>query len=167
MQKKKILVIYETAGGGHQAAARAIDGAVAQMYPGEFEIVLMPVRAATDSQRVSHLMDVYNHLLKIKPDDPSVLSNLGLSYVLTKELPKAEATLRRAHQLAPNDSRIRQNLGLALGLQGRFAEAEAIVQADLPPDEAAANVAYLKSMLSSGQAGKTAAGQRNAALPRS
>ena len=35
-----------------------------------------------------------------------------------------------------------------VGLQGRFAEAESIVKADLPPDEAAANVAYLKQMLS-------------------
>jgi Flp pilus assembly protein TadD len=109
----------------------------------------------------------YASALKIKPDDPSVLSNLGLSYVLTKELPKAEATLRHAQQLAPGDSRIRQNLGLALGLQGRFAEAEAIVQADLPPEEAAANVAYLKDMLSSGQAGKTAARPRSTVPPRS
>jgi Flp pilus assembly protein TadD len=37
---------------------------------------------------------------------------------------------------------------LVVGLQGRFAEAETIVKADLPPDEAAANVAYLKQMLS-------------------
>jgi Flp pilus assembly protein TadD len=43
---------------------------------------------------------------------------------------------------------VRQNLGLVIGLQGRFAEAEAIVKADLPADEAAANVAYLKEMLS-------------------
>ena len=43
---------------------------------------------------------------------------------------------------------MRQNLGLVVGLQGRFAEAESIVKADLPPDEAAANVAYLKEMLS-------------------
>jgi Flp pilus assembly protein TadD len=35
-----------------------------------------------------------------------------------------------------------------VGLQGRFAEAEAIARADLPPDEAANNVAYLKQMLS-------------------
>ena len=42
---------------------------------------------------------------------------------------------------------MRQNLGLVIGLQGRFAEAETIVKADLPPDEAAANVAYLKEML--------------------
>ena len=43
---------------------------------------------------------------------------------------------------------MRQNLGLVVGLQGRFAEAETIVKADLPADEAAANVAYLKQMLS-------------------
>ena len=46
------------------------------------------------------------------------------------------------------DARVRQNLGLVVGLQGRFAEAESIVKADLPPEEAAANVAYLKEMLS-------------------
>jgi Flp pilus assembly protein TadD len=46
---------------------------------------------------------------------------------------------------------VRQNLALVVGLQGRFAEAESIVKADLPPDEAAANVAYLKQMLSGRQ----------------
>jgi Flp pilus assembly protein TadD len=32
-------------------------------------------------------------------------------------------------------------------MHGRFPEAEEIVKADLPPDQAAANVAYLKEML--------------------
>jgi Flp pilus assembly protein TadD len=82
------------------------------------------------------------------PDHPSVLSNLGLSYVLSKELPRAEDTLRRAHRLAPTDLRVRANLALAVGLQGRFAEAEKIVRADLPPAEAAANVTQLKQLLS-------------------
>ena len=45
------------------------------------------------------------------------------------------------------DARVRQNLALVVGLQGRFAEAETIVKADLPADEAAANVAYLSEML--------------------
>ena len=85
--------------------------------------------------------------LKIVPDHPSVLSNLGLSYVLSKELPRAEETLRRAHSLAPTDPRVRANLALAVGLQGRYAEAEKIVKADLPPAEAAANVAQLKQLL--------------------
>jgi Flp pilus assembly protein TadD len=89
----------------------------------------------------------YASALRIVPDEPSVLSNLGLSYVLSRDLPKAEATLRKAHGSAGADARVRQNLGLVVGLQGRFGEAEEIVKADLPAEEAAANVAYLKQML--------------------
>src|SRR6202049_2856167 len=89
----------------------------------------------------------YASALKIAPDEPSVLSNLGLSYVLSKELPKAEEILRRAYANGKADARVRQNLALVIGLQGRFAEAETIVRADLPEDEAAANVAILKQML--------------------
>ena len=89
----------------------------------------------------------YLTALKIVPDEPSVLSNLGLSYALAKDLRNAEATLRRAAARRPVDPRVRQNLALVVGLQGRFAEAEAIARADLPPDEAAANVAYLRQML--------------------
>jgi Flp pilus assembly protein TadD len=90
----------------------------------------------------------YASALKIMPDEPSVLSNLGLSYVLSGDLPKAEEVLRQAYGSTRADARVRQNLGLVVGLQGRFAEAETIVKADLPPDQAAANVAYLKQMLS-------------------
>jgi Flp pilus assembly protein TadD len=89
----------------------------------------------------------YASALKIVPDEPSVLSNLGLSYMLSKDLPKAEEALRRAYASGRADARVRQNLGLVVGLQGRFGEAEQIVRADLPAEEAAANVAYLKQML--------------------
>ncbi|HEX4555704.1 MAG TPA: tetratricopeptide repeat protein [Xanthobacteraceae bacterium] len=90
----------------------------------------------------------YSSALKIIPDEPSVLSNLGLSYALGKDLTKAETTLRRAVERPGADPRVRQNLALVVGLQGRFAEAESIARSDLPPEEAAANVAYLKQMMS-------------------
>jgi len=90
----------------------------------------------------------YETALKIVPDEPSVLSNLGLSYALSKELPRAEATLKRAAAGPRVDPRVRQNLALVVGLQGRFAEAETIARADLPAEEASANVAYLRQMLS-------------------
>ncbi|UPK04898.1 tetratricopeptide repeat protein [Bradyrhizobium sp. 170] len=90
----------------------------------------------------------YATALKIVPEEPSVLSNLGLSYMLTRELPQAEETLRRAHSNPRADGRVRQNLALVVGLQGRFAEAETIAKGDLPADEATANVAYLREMLS-------------------
>jgi Flp pilus assembly protein TadD len=89
----------------------------------------------------------YMTALRIVPDEPSVLSNLGLSYALSKDLVRAEATLRKAAGQARVDPRVRQNLALVVGLQGRFPEAENIAQADLPSDEAAANVAYLRQML--------------------
>jgi Flp pilus assembly protein TadD len=90
----------------------------------------------------------YASALKIVPEEPSVLSNLGLSYMLTRELPQAEETLRRAYSNPNADGRVRQNLALVVGLQGRFAEAETIAKGDLPADEATANVAYLREMLS-------------------
>jgi Flp pilus assembly protein TadD len=63
-------------------------------------------------------------------------------------MPKAEETLRRANSHADADPRVRQNLALVIGLQGRLAEAESIVKAGRPPEEAAANVTYLKRLLS-------------------
>ena len=89
----------------------------------------------------------YASALKIIPDEPSVLSNLGLSYALSRDLKRAETTLRRAAETGRGDKRVRQNLALVVGLQGRFQEAETIARADLPPDEAAANVSYLRQMM--------------------
>ena len=89
----------------------------------------------------------YGTALRIAPDEPSVLSNLGLSYALSKDLVRAESTLRKAAAQPKVDPRVRHNLALVIGLQGRFAEAEGIAQADLPSEEAASNVAYLRQML--------------------
>ncbi len=89
----------------------------------------------------------YASALKIMPDEPSVLSNLGLSYALSKDLPKAEETLRRAAARPMAEAKVRQNLALVVGLQGRFEEAETIARGDLSPEEAAVNVAYLRQML--------------------
>ncbi|MGX9425800.1 MULTISPECIES: tetratricopeptide repeat protein [Bradyrhizobium] len=99
----------------------------------------------------------YASALRLAPDEPSVLSNLGLSYMLSRDLPKAEENLRRAYASSRADSRVRQNFALVVGLQGRFAEAENIVKADLPADEAAANVAYLRDMLKGRDNPRTAA----------
>ena len=98
--------------------------------------------------RFEEARQYYASALKIAPEAASVLSNLGLSYLLSKDLPKAEQTLRRAYGRADADPRVRQNLALVVGLQGRVADAEAIVKADQPAEMAAANVAYLRRLLS-------------------
>ena len=89
----------------------------------------------------------YSSALKIAPDEPSVLSNLGMSYVLTKDLKRAEVTLRRALAQPNADPKVRQNLALVVGLRGRFDDAEKIAREGLSDGEAAANVGYLRQML--------------------
>jgi Flp pilus assembly protein TadD len=89
----------------------------------------------------------YRDALDIKPNEPSVLSNLGMSYLLTRDLKTAETYMRSAITQPGADSRVRQNLALVVGLQGRFDEAETIARQELSPAQAEANVAYLRGML--------------------
>jgi Flp pilus assembly protein TadD len=89
----------------------------------------------------------YATALRIVPDEPSVLSNLGLSYALAKDLVRAEATLRRATSQARVDARARQNLALVVALQGRAAEADSIARGKLPSEAATANAALLQQIL--------------------
>src|SRR5262249_51298885 len=98
--------------------------------------------------------ELYRKALDLKPDEPSVLSNLGMSYVLEGDLRTAETYLRSASERPAADSRVRQNLALVVGLQGRFDEAEQIASQELSRDQASANVAYLRQMLSQQNAWK-------------
>lgn len=110
---------------------------------------LMSAEAAIYDQTGNHQQarSLYKQALKIAPDDPSLLNNLGLSYLLSNELPDAEYTLRKAASLPGADSRVRQNLALVLGIQGKYDEAIQVAQAELDPQQAKANIAYLQTMM--------------------
>ncbi|MGI2032928.1 tetratricopeptide repeat protein [Rhizobium panacihumi] len=90
----------------------------------------------------------YRQALGTQPNEPSVVSNMGMSYVLSGDLKTAENYLRNASGQPTADSRVRQNLALVVGLQGRFSEAEDIARRELSQTQADANVSYLRSMLS-------------------
>ena len=91
--------------------------------------------------RYEEARQYYDSALKIAPDEPSVLSNLGLSYLLSKDLPHAE-------EASDKDPRVRMNLAVVLGLEGRLGDAENLAKADLPVEQATANLAELKRLLS-------------------
>jgi len=101
----------------------------------------------------------YRMALDIQPNEPTVLSNLGMSYVLSGDLKTAEANLKTASEQPTADSRVRQNLALVVGLQGRFGEAEQIARRELTQQQADANVAYLRSMLVQQNSWKQLAGK--------
>jgi Flp pilus assembly protein TadD len=146
---KRVLGAYGRALADAGDYNQALDVLARAHSPDQPDWRILSVQGAVLDQlgRHAEAQRYYLTALKIVPDEPSVLSNLGLSYALSKDLHNAEATLRRATARPPVDQRVRQNLALVVGLEGRFAEAEQIARADLPPDQAAANVAYLRQML--------------------
>ncbi len=89
----------------------------------------------------------YAAALKIVPAQPHVLSNLGLSYALSKKLPQAETALQQAAAQHDADRPVRQNLALVLALEGKFASAEEVARRDLDVKDAAANVAAIRRMI--------------------
>src|SRR6195952_279436 len=111
---------------------------------------ILSAQGATLDQlgRAEEARQYYASALKIMPEEPSVLSNLALSYMLTKDLKKAEETLRRAYGRPNAEPRVRQNLALVVGLQGRVSEAETIMKADRSAADAAADIADLRRVLS-------------------
>jgi Flp pilus assembly protein TadD len=109
----------------------------------------MSAQGAVADQLGDHVQaqDYYRSALKIAPNEPTIMSNLGLSYALTKQLPLAETTLRRAVAQPSADRRVRDNLALVLSLEGKFADAQKISEGDMSPEAAAANVAAIRQMI--------------------
>ena len=77
------------------------------------------------------------------------MNNLALSYALSGDLAKAEATLRPLAKGA-SDSQIKENLALVLALSGKYEAAEKVAGGVLPEAKVAANMAYLKALKSKG-----------------
>jgi Flp pilus assembly protein TadD len=92
--------------------------------------------------------EFYEAALKLQPGDPFVLSNLGLSLILSNRLPEAETALRQAVGHPQADARVRANLALALNLQGRHQDAEQVTRGDITTEEAAADRAFVRNMMS-------------------
>lgn len=108
----------------------------------------------------------YNTALKIIPNQPEVLSNLGLSYALERKLPLAEQTLRQAAAQPSADMRVRQNLALVLAVEGKYADAEEVSRRDLSAIDAAENVTTIKRMIAQSDNWKNIAARPKTALAK-
>ena len=107
--------------------------------------------------RAPEARTAWEQALQLSPDNPAVLTNLALSWAAAGDLPRAEGLLRRAAARPDAGAKVRQNLALVLGLQGKTAEAERLIRDDLPPEQAAANLAWLRHAAGAG-AGRTWSG---------
>jgi len=81
--------------------------------------------AALDQQeRYAEARKHYDRALRITPNDPNVMANIGLSHALAGDAATAESWLRRASTLPGASASVRQNLVLVLQLQGKTEEAQ-------------------------------------------
>src|ERR1700728_444046 len=92
-------------------------------------------------------MQFYHEALKIAPGEPSVLTNMGLSLALAKQLPASEDVLKQSVASPRADARMRGDLALVLALEGKFSDAETVGRADLSPDAARADVEAIRQMI--------------------
>lgn len=98
--------------------------------------------------RFDEARQAYQEALAISPNEPGVMTNLGVSHIMAGEPDEAEPILRQAAALPNAPPQARQNLAIALALMGRFQESEQLQRVDLPAAQAAANVRYLRGLLS-------------------
>jgi Flp pilus assembly protein TadD len=110
---------------------------------------VMSVQGSVADRLGDHVtaMGFYRDALKIAPGQPSVLTNMGLSLALAKQLPEAEQALRQAAASPGADARTRGDLALVLALEGKFTEAEKVGMTDLSPEAARANVEAIRRMI--------------------
>lgn len=112
--------------------------------------------AYDQTQRPAEARQAWQQALALSPDNPAVLSNIGLSQAAAGDTAAAEASLRRAVAQPGATLQTRQNLALVLGLQGKTAEAEQWLRQDLPPEMATANLQWLRAA-SAARTGRSAA----------
>ncbi|TCT07516.1 tetratricopeptide repeat protein [Aquabacter spiritensis] len=86
----------------------------------------------------------YQRALNLNPGNPGVLTNLALSYAMSGDRAAALKTLREAAARPDADARVRQSLATLLAMDGKDREAELLFLQDLPPDQARANIDYLR-----------------------
>ena len=105
--------------------------------------------------------DYYRKALALSTDNPKILSNLGLSYILEGKPALAEQTLRQAAAQPGADSRVTQNLIMALGVQGKFDEVDAVAGIDVPKALLDSNREYFRTMLNASRSWDTLRGTQN------
>ena len=118
------------------------------LAPRDWRVYSLLAVAHDQNQQPQEARAAYDQALALSPDNPAVLTNLGLWYATHAQPAVAETYLRRAVAQPGAGAPERQNLALVLGMEGRLTDAESLMREDLPPEVAAGNMAYLRAVAS-------------------
>lgn len=129
---------------GKLGEAQLVLGSAIQLHPGHAPAYNELASLLVRQRQFEAALHVFDQGLKQLPNDPVLLNNAGMCYLLMQNYPKAAEALAKASAAWPQDSRCRANLALALGMAGREEEAIAIYQQILPAAEVRHNLSIIQ-----------------------
>lgn len=104
-----------------------------------------------------HLAELYMHVgntelailtlsagLEQNPDNPRLLNNLGMCWLVRKDYEKALEAFVKSAGLAPNKAKYRSNMAVALAMLGRYEEARSLFEQVMTAKESEHNLRVLR-----------------------
>jgi len=101
-------------------------------------------------------IETLQHALAINPDDPVLLNNLGMCWIVRRDYETALKMFTKAAGIMPENAKYRSNMAVALGLMGRDEESLSLFKHVLPEDQANHNLSVLREARSSNKPPPTA-----------
>jgi Flp pilus assembly protein TadD len=95
-------------------------------------------------RRIDQAIQTLRAGLSISPNDPVLINNLGMCWMLRQDYHKALDEFTNAAGLKPENARYRANMAVALAFLGRDEEALSLYKQILPEDEAKYNLSVMQ-----------------------
>ena len=93
--------------------------------------------------RINAAIDTIEDGFRIDSDDPALLNNLGVCWIVRGDYEKALEVFTQAAGIEPENARYRSNMAVALGLLTRYEESLSLFRQVLPEDQANHNLSVL------------------------
>jgi len=95
-------------------------------------------------RRIPEAMKTIKAGLAIKAEDPVLLNNMGMCWLIRKRYQNAMDYFTKAAAVEPENTRYRSNMATALALMERYEEALSLYRQILPEEQAQENVRILR-----------------------
>jgi len=115
-----------------------------QEYPDFFPAYNSLAQLQMRQNRTKEAIDTISMALCRRPEDPVLLNNLGVCWLVLRDYDKALEMFTKAHEARPQNAKYLANMAVALGLLGRYDESRSLYQQVLSKDEADHNLDVLR-----------------------
>lgn len=117
---------------------------IIQEYPGYLPAYNSLTELQMRQGHINAAIETINDALRVNSEDPVLLNNLGVCWILRGDYKKALESFIRAAGAKPENTRYRTNMAVALALMARYEESLSLFRQVLPEDRASHNLRVLR-----------------------